>query len=230
MEQPVQYFRRHVSSSEINAIAAQHYIGECEDWHCSKKENRIHILVKQLVEASTIIVGRGKWQDEDWVVLENSRSYGKIMVSQSGKVKTKFNMLKLSPDKKGYLEICDRSKGHHRVHRLVAIAFLPTPTDDQTQVDHINGDRTDNRFENLRWCSNLQNSTNKDKVNLFRGKPTSSQFKGVSATKSGKWGASIKKNYKTYHIGTFVDEEEAAKAYDEKAKELNGGFAKLNFP
>lgn len=44
------------------------------------------------------------------------------------------------------------------MHRLVAMAYLPNPLNLE-QVDHINGDRTDNRLSNLRWASRQDNNT-----------------------------------------------------------------------
>jgi hypothetical protein len=50
----------------------------------------------------------------------------------------------------------DSVKTRHSVHRLVANAFLPT-IEGKDFVNHINGDKKDNRVENLEWCNNQEN-------------------------------------------------------------------------
>lgn len=58
-----------------------------------------------------------------------------------------------------------------------------------------------------------------------------SQYKGVSLyKKNGKWRAAIRVNGRSTHIGYFWTEEEAAGAYDERAREVHGNLALLNFP
>lgn len=88
-------------------------------------------------------------------------------------------------------------------------------------VDHIDGDRLDNRKCNLRICTDTQNRWNK-KMNVG-----SSTFKGVHKN-GGRWRATISANGIKYQLGSFGTEIEAAIAYNMKAKELHGEFAKLN--
>ncbi len=92
--------------------------------------------------------------------------------------------------------------------------------------DHINGDGLDNRKSNLRIATTQQNN-----MNTIPRKGGSSKYKGVCWHKrKKKWMSRIGYNYNIVHIGYFDDEVEAALAYDKKAKELFGEFARLNFP
>jgi hypothetical protein len=62
-------------------------------------------------------------------------------------------------------------------------------------------------------------------------KPKTSQYRGVSWMERGhKWLARIEIDGITHRLGRFNDEESAARAYDEAARRLLGGVAKLNFP
>jgi hypothetical protein len=96
---------------------------------------------------------------------------------------------------------------------------------DSMVVDHINQDKRDNRRENLRVCTRSQNRHNVPVV-----KNSSSGYKGVQ--KHGKrWKASISRKLgDDITIGVYDDPKEAARAYDEKAREIFGEYAWLNFP
>ena len=94
---------------------------------------------------------------------------------------------------------------------------------DGKQGDHINGNGLDNRRRNLRVCSNQQNS--------FNQKPTKgrSKYKGVYRHKDNKsWVSQVKVNNKVIHIGSFKTENEAGIAYNAKAIECFGEYARLN--
>jgi hypothetical protein len=96
-------------------------------------------------------------------------------------------------------------------------------------VDHINGNRLDNRKANLRICDYSQSRANSGKKN--NKKPVTSQYKGVCKKSANKnWSAYIAFKGERYHLGYFGEEIDAARAYDERARELFGGYARLNFP
>jgi hypothetical protein len=92
-------------------------------------------------------------------------------------------------------------------------------------VDHINGNRLDNRRENLRIVTYAQNNRNSDR----RGCNSHSQYKGVYF-QAGRWRAQIGYEGRAHHLGTFYTEEAAARAYDAAAIAAYGEFARLNFP
>lgn len=78
--------------------------------------------------------------------------WGRMMLRfHAGKV------LNPSVDKDGYLFVRTKTfGGNTRVHRLVALAFIPNP-EDKPQVNHKNGRVSDNRPNNLEWCTNSEN-------------------------------------------------------------------------
>lgn len=91
-------------------------------------------------------------------------------------------------------------------------------------VDHKDRNGLNNRRNNLRECTRSQNM-----VNQKPQKNGSSKYLGVGWDKArGKWKAQVCKDYKHTMIGRFDTEREAALAYDKKAKELHGEFARIN--
>lgn len=118
----------------------------------------------------------------------------------------------------GYVRVLNYIDGKYKqtyLHRLI------TNAPKELQVDHINGNRLDNRKENLRLCTSGNNNKNRA---CFSGR-----YKGVHFAKKNKsWVAQITKDYKIKHLGTFATEEEAARAYNVASKELHGEYGYIN--
>jgi hypothetical protein len=111
----------------------------------------------------------------------------------------------------------------YRAHRLAILWMTGEWPEDQT--DHINGDRADNRWGNLREATNAQNQRN---TNKLRSDNTSG-LKGVCWDKAaGKWKAAININGQTIYLGLFLSTQDAARAYDEAAPQYHGEFARTN--
>jgi hypothetical protein len=105
------------------------------------------------------------------------------------------------------------------LHKLITGTLL---SGHGIQVDHINMNVLDNRRCNLRVCTNSQNQMHRGKT-----KRNKSGYKGVYRL-NGKWAAMVGLNYKRVYLGTFDTPEEAAQAYNVKARELFGEYALLN--
>ena len=104
------------------------------------------------------------------------------------------------------------------MHRYIMMA------PDGLEVDHINGNKLDNRTENLRVVLPIVNHQNKRKP-----RNNTSGYKGVCFDKSrGKFTANIGMKGKTFHLGRFVSIVDAARAYNEAALRLYGEGASLN--
>lgn len=97
----------------------------------------------------------------------------------------------------------------HRLAWLYVHGVWPTH-----QLDHINGDRADNRIANLREATNAQNAQNRKR------KDNKSGFPGVRAENS-KWLAEIKVNYKVIRLGLYATPEEAHEAYLKAKRDLH---------
>lgn len=90
--------------------------------------------------------------------LGNVRSLDRLL--RNGR-NLKGRVLKKTPDKDGYLTITFSVNGKHacpKVHRLVAIAFIPNH-ESKSEVNHKDGDKTNNKVSNLEWVTRLENIT-----------------------------------------------------------------------
>jgi hypothetical protein len=88
------------------------------------------------------------------------------------------------------------------------------------EIDHINGDRSDNRPANLREATKSQNGANKRLCRM-------DGLKGASfCRRSGKWRSSLRKDGKYIHIGLFDTAESAHIAYVTAARRYHGEFAR----
>lgn len=111
---------------------------------------------------------------------------------------------------------------HQLMHRF--ILGLPPKREDERDVDHKNVNSLDNRRHNIRICDRTQNNGNRRKR-----KNCSSKFKGVYFRKNQQdWRSRITINGETIHLGCFDSELNAAKVYDDAAKEYFGDFARVN--
>ena len=93
-------------------------------------------------------------------------------------------------------------------------------------ADHINGDTLDNRRSNLRICTQREN-----KLNAGARRNSKSGYRGVTYKPHARgWMAQIQEHGKFHFLGYYKTATEAALAYDQKALELRGEFARRNLP
>ena len=122
-----------------------------------------------------------------------------------------------SVNSEGYI-LTTVNRKPYRAHRLVFLmhkGYLPK------FLDHINGDRQDNRIENLRPVSLAQNSQNRN-ISI----KNKSGYKGVFWAKATKkWRGQVKCNGESLYLGDYHDIEEAAEVVRAAREELHGNFA-----
>lgn len=125
-----------------------------------------------------------------------------------------------SRNRYGYLSIRVGSRAY-RAHRLAWLYM--TGGWPQDEIDHIDCDKLNNRFSNLRDCGHAENAWNRP---AQRG--NKSGLKGVSLSSKGarRYYSSIRASGKRVHLGCFHTAEEAHSAYVEAATRLHGEFVR----
>lgn len=99
---------------------------------------------------------------EDYYINEEGRIFNKKMQELKGKW----------VDNTGYYQIVlrkNKKRKHVRIHRLVALTFIPNP-DNLPQVNHKDGNKLNNNIDNLEWCTNSENTQHGYDANLYHSK------------------------------------------------------------
>ena len=138
-----------------------------------------------------------------------------LEVSNEGNVRRNGIELSTRINCGGY-RVVSRDKWMYYIHRLVATAFIPNP-ENKRCVDHINGDKLDNRLENLRWSTYVENGRNSKKRS---GRPLP---RGVIMCRL-RYVAQTRYDGKNHYLGSYDTPEEASEIYEVTAKELYGEF------
>jgi hypothetical protein len=135
--------------------------------------------------------GAGRYSAERCCAVWNAKYAGKLAGTQNDS---------------GYIDI-RISRRHHRAHRLAFLIVTGRwPVD---EIDHVNLNKADNKWENIREASRDQNLANRP-----AHRDNSSGFKGVTWHKpSQKWQARLVKDKTTHRLGFFDTAEEAFEAY-----------------
>ena len=135
---------------------------------------------------------------------ENSKPFQKFGHKPAGSISSN-----------GYVYIAYKRK-KYLAHRLAFFLVNGQFPDNGIDVDHINGDRSDNRFVNLRLCNRADNLANS---NLSKGNLP----RGVQRNGSG-YMARIRRNNNVLYLGTFDTPEKASAAYKEARHSLLTNF------
>lgn len=164
---------------------------------------------------------------ENWKDIPNYNGY---QVSDKGRVrgldrvgydgrKLKGKTIKSTVNRRGYFKVNlwrDCKSITNEVHKLIAMAFLNhKPCGYKIVVDHINGNKKDNRIENLQLITHRENISRSKVVG-------SSKYVGVHLNKkSKKWVSYIRISGKKVFLGSFYEENDAGKAYQKALSNLD---------
>lgn len=165
-------------------------------------------------------------EEEIWKEIDGYN--GAYMISNLGRVKSvaRYSLQNhLLPERilqpcniyKGYLDVILSKNGkrkHEKIHRLVAKAFVPNPRN-LNEVDHIDTNKSNNRWDNLRWVTHSENHLNPLTVELKRKTHLGFKRSKESIEKQCKKISVIKDNIVIHTFNSY-------KEMDEKSKEIFG--------
>ena len=159
---------------------------------------------------------------ETWSQIEG---YSQYSISITGEVKKNDNSMRMKGTqlKAGYVVVSlveGKKRVSNYVHRLVGRAFVPNP-EGKPVIDHIDGNKSNNHAENLRWATISENMQN-----IGITKRNTSGVKGVCyQANAKKWKATIGVDGKTLILGYYNTIEEATIVRRTKVAEIYGSFA-----
>ena len=162
---------------------------------------------------------------EHWASIDGYLNYqvswwGRVLNTKTGRI------LKNTFGSHGYLHVGLSKNGKvktHCIHVMVAQAWVSNP-EEKRCVDHIDGDKANNHFENLRYATPAENARNKSKSTN-----ATSKYYGVCFyKKTNKWLAQIQIEGRRTNLGYFTDEKQAAEVFNKAAAEFYKEFRKIN--
>lgn len=104
-----------------------------------------------------------------------------------------------------------------KISRLVALLFVEGKTKDKKIVNHIDGNKYNDKFDNLEWSTSSENTLHAFNKKLNKSK---NKIRGVFfEERRNKWAAYLYRNNKNIFIGRFLTENEALNAYNKKLDE-----------
>lgn len=150
--------------------------------------------------------------EELWELFEYRPLTGQLLWRKPTSNRVKAGDVVGSPGRNNGIDV--RLHGSlYRAHRLVW-RWVTAHDPGQMELDHINGNRQDNRYQNLRLATRAQNMWN-------------ISCKGATKMPCGRYYSRIRADGKAIYLGTFATEREAQEAYKKAATELHGSFAKV---
>jgi hypothetical protein len=145
-----------------------------------------------------------------WLDRQNNKSFNtRFSGKEAGTAKDRYGYLQI--------EIININTRSHIIAWALHYGLYPSD-----ELDHINGDRADNRIVNLREATRSQNN-----MNTALAKNNTSGAKGVHFFKvTNKWSSFIKINRKSIHLGYFLTFEEAVDARKKAEIRYHGEYAR----